>query len=250
MLYPAELRARWAERILGWVAAAYWCPKTALTARAAQGNLWGMITQNKETQAAITPAKAVSMLAEGNQRFLARKAEGRDLLKQVELTAGGQAPFAVVLSCIDSRVPAEMVFDQGIGDIFSARIAGNFVNEDLLGSMEFATKLAGSKLVLVLGHSACGAVKGACDGAELGHLTGMLAKIQPAVDAVPEPADAAARTSANGDFVQAVVEKNVELTVEAIRDQSEVMRDLETAGEIAIRGAVYDVASGAVTFCD
>ena len=208
-----------------------------------------MITQNKETQAQLTPAGARAMLVEGNRRFLERKVEVRDLLQQVELTAGGQAPFAVVLSCIDSRVPAEMVFDQGIGDIFSARIAGNFVNEDLLGSMEFATKLAGAKLVLVLGHSACGAVKGACDGAELGHLTSMLAKIQPAVDAVTEPVDTAARTSANGDFVQAVVEKNVELTVQAIRDRSEIMRDLEAAGDIAIAGAVYDVATGAVTFC-
>ena len=215
-----------------------------------EGTFSAMITQNSETQAQITPEIARNMLAEGNQRFLERKAQDRDLLKQVELTAGGQAPFAVVLSCIDSRVPAEMVFDQGIGDIFSARIAGNFVNDDLLGSMEFATKLAGSKLVLVLGHSACGAVKGACDGAELGLLTGMLGKLQPAVDAVAEPSDPASRTSANGDFVQAVVEKNVELTVQAIRDRSEVMRDLEAAGEIAICGAVYDVASGKVTFCD
>ena len=250
MLYPAELRAPRAERILARAAAAYRHHETPLTAHPRHGIFVAMITQNQETQAQITPEGARAMLAEGNQRFLQRKAEDRDLLKQVELTAGGQAPFAVVLSCIDSRVPAEMVFDQGIGDIFSARIAGNFVNDDLLGSMEFATKLAGSKLVLVLGHSACGAVKGACDGAELGHLTGMLGKIQPAVDAVTEPADAASRTSANGDFVQAVVEKNVELTVQAIRDQSEVMRDLEAAGEIAICGAVYDVASGKVTFCD
>ena len=158
MLYPAELRARWAERILARVAAAYRRHGTALTARPWHGILLGMITQDQETQAQITPEGARAMLAEGNQRFLERKAINRDLLKQVELTAGGQAPFAVVLSCIDSRVPAEMVFDQGIGDIFSARIAGNFVNEDLLGSMEFATKLAVSKLVLVLGHSACGAV--------------------------------------------------------------------------------------------
>lgn len=237
------------ERILPGGATAY-RSRVSLTGTSGEGIFSSMITQNSETQAQITPEIARNMLAEGNQRFLERKAQDRDLLKQVELTAGGQAPFAVVLSCIDSRVPAEMVFDQGIGDIFSARIAGNFVNDDLLGSMEFATKLAGSKLVLVLGHSACGAVKGACDGAELGLLTGMLGKLQPAVDAVAEPADPASRTSANGDFVQAVVEKNVELTVQAIRDRSEVMRDLEAAGEIAICGAVYDVASGKVTFCD
>lgn len=207
-----------------------------------------MITQNKDSQASITPARAQEMLQEGNKRFLERSGETRDLLEQVELTKGGQAPFAVILSCIDSRVPAEIVFDQGIGDVFSARIAGNFVNEDLLGSMEFATKVAGAKLVLVLGHSACGAVKGACDHVELGHLTGMLERIAPAVNAVPEPSDPGQRNSNNAEFVQAVVDKNVEMTVEAIRAQSEILREQESAGEIAIVGAVYDVASGRVEF--
>ena len=207
-----------------------------------------MITQNKETQASITPRRAQEMLAEGNRRFLERSPEERDLLEQVRLTSGGQAPFAVILSCIDSRVPAEIVFDQGIGDVFSARIAGNFVNDDLLGSMEFATKVAGAKLVLVLGHTACGAVKGACDGVELGHLTTMLAKLRPAVEAVTEPRDAAQRTSGNTAFVQAVVEKNVELTVAEIRRRSPLLREQEEAGEIAIVGAVYDVASGRVEF--
>ena len=207
-----------------------------------------MITQNKDTQASITPARAQEMLVEGNRRFLERSPEERDLLEQVRLTSGGQAPFAVILSCIDSRVPAEIVFDQGIGDVFSARIAGNFVNDDLLGSMEFATKVAGAKLVLVLGHTACGAVKGACDGVELGHLTTMLAKIQPAVEAVAEPTDAAQRTSGNAAFVQAVVEKNVDLTVAEIRSRSSLLREQEEAGEIAIVGAVYDVASGRVEF--
>ena len=207
-----------------------------------------MITQNKDTQASITPARAQEMLAEGNRRFLERSPEDRDFIEQVELTKSGQAPFAVVLSCIDSRVPAEIVFDQGIGDIFSARIAGNFINHDLLGSMEFATKLAGAKLVLVLGHSGCGAVKGACDHAELGHLTGMLSRITPAVNAVAEPSDPSQRTSGNADFVQAVVEKNVDLTVDAIRERSTVLREQEDAGEIAIVGAVYDVASGRVEF--
>lgn len=207
-----------------------------------------MITQTRETQAAITPDKALQMLREGNERFLARSPERRDLLEQVDLTKGGQAPFAVVLSCIDSRVPAEMVFDQGIGDIFSARIAGNFVNHDLLGSIEFATKLAGAKLVLVLGHSRCGAVMGACDGAELGHLTGMLSHITPAVNAVAEPTDSGQRTSANADFVQAVVVKNVEHAVAAMRERSSVLRELEESGAIKIAGAVYDVHSGRVDF--
>ncbi|MEM9381206.1 MAG: carbonic anhydrase family protein [Planctomycetota bacterium] len=207
-----------------------------------------MITQTRETQAAITPDRALEMLREGNERFLARAPEKRDLLRQVELTKGGQAPFAVVLSCIDSRVPAETVFDQGIGDIFSARIAGNFVNHDLLGSIEFATKLAGAKLVLVLGHSRCGAVMGACDGAELGHLTGMLAHITPAVNAVADPRDPGERTSANAAFVQAVVEKNVEHAVAAMRERSSILRDLESSGAIRIAGAVYDVHSGRVDF--
>lgn len=207
-----------------------------------------MITQNKDTQAEITPARAKELLVEGNQRFLARSPEERDLLAQVELTKGGQAPFAVILSCIDSRVPAEIVFDQGIGDVFSARVAGNFVNEDLLGSMEFATKVAGAKLVVVLGHSGCGAVKGACDNVELGHLTTMLANIRPAVEAVAEPSDPSRRNSGNAEFVQAVVDKNVDLAVQSIRDRSEILRDQEQAGEIAIVGAVYDVATGRVDF--
>jgi carbonic anhydrase len=152
------------------------------------------------------------------------------------------------LSCIDSRVPAELVFDQGIGDIFSVRIAGNFVNSDILGSMEFASKLAGTKLILVLGHTACGAVKGACDHAELGNLTGMLDKIAPAVEAVTEPAAAADRTSANIDFVNAVGAKNVTLTIERIREESPVLAEMEQAGEIQIVGGMYDIATGQVNF--
>ena len=152
------------------------------------------------------------------------------------------------MSCIDSRVPAELVFDQGIGDIFSVRIAGNFVNSDILGSMEFASKLAGTKLILVLGHTACGAVKGACDHAELGNLTGMLDKIAPAVDAVTEPAAAADRTSANIDFVNAVGTKNVTLTIERIREESPVLAEMEQAGEIQIVGGMYDIATGQVNF--
>lgn len=207
-----------------------------------------MNAQTKASQDAISPAKALELLQEGNQRFVAKQTVNRDLNLQVEQTSTGQFPFATVLSCIDSRVPAELVFDQGIGDIFSVRIAGNFVNTDILGSMEFASKLAGTKLILVLGHTACGAVKGACDHAELGNLTSMLGNIAPAVEAITEPADAADRTSANIDFVNAVGTKNVELTIERIREESPVLAEMEQAGEIQIVGGMYDIATGKVNF--
>ena len=207
-----------------------------------------MNAQTKASQDAISPANALELLKEGNQRFVAKQTVNRDLNLQVEQTTTGQFPFATVLSCIDSRVPAELVFDQGIGDIFSVRIAGNFVNTDILGSMEFASKLAGTKLVLVLGHTACGAVKGACDHAELGNLTSMLDNIAPAVEAITEPADAADRTSANIDFVNAVGTKNVELTIERIREESPVLAEMEQAGEIQIVGGMYDIATGKVNF--
>ena len=207
-----------------------------------------MNAQTKASQDAITPAKALELLKEGNQRFTTKQQVERDLNLQVEQTSTGQFPFATVLSCIDSRVPAELVFDQGIGDIFSVRIAGNFVNSDILGSMEFASKLAGTKLILVLGHTACGAVKGACDHAELGNLTGMLDNIAPAVDAIVEPTAAAERTSANIDFVNAVGTKNVELTIDRIREESPVLAEMEQAGEIQIVGGMYDIATGKVNF--
>ena len=207
-----------------------------------------MNAQTKASQDAISPAKALELLQEGNQRFIAKQQVERDLNLQVDQTSTGQFPFATVLSCIDSRVPAELVFDQGIGDIFSVRIAGNFVNTDILGSMEFASKLAGTKLILVLGHTACGAVKGACDHAELGNLTAMLGNITPAVEAITEPADAADRTSANIDFVNAVGTKNVELTIERIREESPVLAEMEQAGEIQIIGGMYDIATGKVNF--
>ena len=207
-----------------------------------------MNAQTKASQDAISPAKALELLQEGNQRFIAKQQVERDLNLQVDQTSTGQFPFATVLSCIDSRVPAELVFDQGIGDIFSVRIAGNFVNTDILGSMEFASKLAGTKLILVLGHTACGAVKGACDHAELGNLTAMLGNIAPAVEAITEPADAADRTSANIDFVNAVGTKNVELTIERIRQESPVLAEMEQAGEIQIVGGMYDIATGKVNF--
>ena len=210
-----------------------------------------MMTMNahtKETQAKITPANALALLKEGNQRFTSKQTANRDLNEQVDQTSTGQFPFATILSCIDSRVPAELVFDQGIGDIFSARIAGNFVNSDILGSMEFACKLAGTKLILVLGHTACGAVKGACDHAELGNLTGMLENIAPAVNAVSEPQDTSKRNSQNIDFVNAVGTKNVALTIARIREESEVLAEMEKAGEIAIVGGMYDLATGKVNF--
>lgn len=209
-----------------------------------------MKAQTKETQAMMTPFKALQALKDGNSRFQNNKENKRDLLSQVKDTGKGQYPFATVLGCIDSRVPAELVFDQGIGDIFNIRIAGNFVNKDILGSMEFACKLAGTKLILVLGHTACGAVKGACDDAKLGNLTGMLDKIKPAVQAIKVPENPTLRTSANADFVNDVAKKNVELTINNIREQSPVLAEMESAGEIMIIGAMYNIENGEVRFFD
>lgn len=207
-----------------------------------------MKAHTKETQALMTPQKALEELKEGNKRFQHNLRANRNLLEQVEDTTQGQYPFATILSCIDSRIPAEMVFDQGIGDLFSVRIAGNFINDDILGSMEFASKLAGARIIVVLGHTSCGAVKGACDNAELGKLTGMLDKIKPAVKAVTSPEDASQRTSQNLDFVNEVAEKNVAFSIEGIRSGSEVLAEMERNGEIMIVGAMYDVATGGVTF--
>jgi len=207
-----------------------------------------MKAQTKETQSALSHNQILDLLKDGNARFINSKKLDRNLQQQVDETSGGQFPFATVLSCIDSRIPVETIFDQGIGDLFSVRIAGNFVNDDILGSMEFACKLAGSKVLVVMGHTSCGAVKGACDGAELGKLTGMLDKIKPAVNAVENPKEASERTSANLDFVNEVARKNVELTIEAIRSGSEVLAEMEVKGEIQIVGAMYDVATGKVTF--
>ena len=207
-----------------------------------------MKAHTKITQAAITPNKAIELLKEGNQRFVARNMANRNLLDQVKDTASGQYPFATVLSCIDSRVSAELIFDQGVGDIFSARVAGNIVNEDLLGSIEFACKLAGTKVLVILGHTACGAVKGACDGAKLGNLTILLDKIIPAVNAVSEPSDAGQRNSKNIDFVNEVAVKNVHMTIENTRNMSPVLKEMEDNGEIKIVGAMYDINSGKVTF--
>ncbi|MFS4454531.1 carbonic anhydrase family protein [Maribacter sp. 2304DJ31-5] len=209
-----------------------------------------MKAHTKETQAAITPDSAIQLLKEGNARFVADNAINRNLLEQVKDTATGQYPFATVLSCIDSRVSAELIFDQGVGDIFSARVAGNIANEDLLGSIEFACKLAGTKVLVVLGHTACGAVKGACDGAKLGNLTILLDKITLAVDAVKEPVDASLRNSKNIDFVNEVALKNVQMTIDTIRKTSPVLKEMEDNGEIKIVGAMYDINNAKVTFSE
>lgn len=204
----------------------------------------------KEKQAAITPTDAIEMLRDGNRRFVKNQHADRDLLEQVADTATGQFPFATILSCIDSRVSAELIFDQGVGDIFSARVAGNIVNEDVLGSMEFACKLAGTKLVLVLGHTSCGAVKGAVDDAKMGNLTALLSKIRPAVEAVDEPAEPGERTSKNLDFVDSVARTNVSMTIENIRKDSPVLKEMEDSGDIKIIGGIYDINSAEVHFFD
>ena len=206
------------------------------------------ITQTAQTQASTTPAQALAMLVEGNARFLADTPFERDYRSQVQATAAGQFPFAFVLSCVDSRIPVETVFDQGIGDLFVGRVAGNFVNTDLIGSMEFATAAAGARLIVVLGHSECGAVKGACDHVRLGNLTHTLSNIVPAVYAVQDiPGE---RTSANKAFVDAVAHDNVEQTVQNVIDRSPVITDLIRQGRVTVIGAMHDIATGRVTFLD
>ena len=207
-----------------------------------------MKAHTKETQASMTPQKALQFLKEGNKRFQNNLKANRNLLEQVNDTSEGQFPFATILSCIDSRVSAELVFDQGLGDIFSVRIAGNFINEDILGSMEFASKLAGTKLIVVLGHTSCGAIKGACDDAKLGNLTTMLSKIKPAVEAVTEPTDKSLRNSNNTEFVDTVSEKNVSMAIENIRLKSPILNAMEENNEIDIVGAMYDINTGEVRF--
>ncbi len=207
-----------------------------------------MRTHTRETQQSITPAEALQYLKEGNERFCANLRANRNLLQQANDTRDGQFPFAAILSCIDSRTSAELIFDQGLGDVFSIRIAGNFVNDDILGSLEFACKLAGSKLIVVLGHTSCGAIKGACDGVELGHLTGLLGRIRPALGSVREPTDPARRNSRNEAFVQAVADANIDRAVAEIRERSPLLREMLEAGSLALVGGMYDIASGRVDF--
>lgn len=189
----------------------------------------------------MTPQQALEILLDGNKRYLSQQMETRNYLEQTKQTSGGQHPYAVVLGCIDSRVPLETVLDVGVGDIFGIRIAGNFVNDDILGSMEFACGVVGSKLILVLGHTSCGAVKGAYDNVEMGHLTGLVNKIKPAVEAIKADDEIA------DNDLDAISHKNVELTVEAIKARSSILADLASEGTIDIVGGMYDVGSGKVT---
>jgi carbonic anhydrase len=202
------------------------------------------------TQAArdsLTPAKVKELFVEGNYRFTHNNLTARDHSEQIRKSTEGQFPKAIVLSCVDSRVPVEDVFDRGIGDIFVARVAGNFVNEDILGSMEYACKVAGSKLILVLGHEHCGAVKAAIDHVELGNITGMLSNITPVVDSMAYEGD---RTSKNMDFVHKVCEGNINHTIEQIRMNSPILKEMEDLGQIEIIGGYYDMDNGKVTFMD
>ena len=205
-----------------------------------------MKTLTKEMQNAITPAMAMDILKEGNKRFVSNLKINRNLLQQANETSDGQHPFAVILSCIDSRTSAELIFDQGLGDIFSVRIAGNIINEDILGSMEFACKVAGSKIIVVLGHTKCGAVKGACDHVEMGNLTALLSKIQPAV--YDESTVKENRTSSNAEFVEKVATINVKRTVHGIMERSTILKEMIDAGSLGIVGGTHDIASGEVTF--
>lgn len=209
-----------------------------------------MKAHTSETQATITPARALEILKEGNARFVSNLRVNRNLLQQANETREGQWPFATVVSCIDSRTSAELIFDQGLGDIFSVRIAGNVINTDIIGSLEFACHLAGSRLVVVLGHTSCGAIKGACDHVEIGSLTELLAKIQPAVYEERQTSDPGARTSKNAKFVENVADLNVRRSVAAIVNRSYILEHMIGAGTAAIIGAKHDLSTGAVTFFD
>ena len=200
---------------------------------------------NSTTQGGMTPDTVLASLKAGNERFLTGTPNGADQKALISQTSGGQWPQAAVVSCIDSRVPVETVMDQYIGDIFVARVAGNFVNPDIVGSLEYACKVAGSKLIVVLGHEGCGAVKAACDRVELGNITQMLAKITPAVDAVSYDGE---RSSASTDFVNQVIDKNVEMTIDELRRTSPILAEMEKNGEIKIVGAVYKTSSGEIIY--
>lgn len=200
-----------------------------------------METFTKELQDKTSPNAAIDRLKNGNKRFIDKAITQRDFMSQVGQTSGGQFPFAAILSCIDSRVPAELVFDQGIGDIFNVRVAGNIVNEDVLGSLEYSCKVAGSKVIVVLGHTKCGAVTAACNHVELGNITHLLSKIQPAVSM-------AMKGEADAESIERVALKNIELSIEKIREESPILAEMEANNEIKIVGAIYDVATGAVCF--
>jgi len=209
-----------------------------------------MPVQTAESQAKMSPSEAINLLIEGNERFLNGAMKERDLMSEVEATANGQYPFACIVGCIDSRVPVTSVFDQGIGSLFVATVAGNIINEDILGSLEFGCAAAGSKAIVVLGHTSCGAVKGACDSVELGNLTSLLSKINASVKETVEPNDPALRNSSNLPFVNEVAKNNVNRSVEDIRIKSNILRRLEEEGKITIVGAMYDIGTGKVSFLD
>ncbi|MEO6423529.1 MAG: carbonic anhydrase family protein [Candidatus Nitrotoga sp.] len=205
-----------------------------------------MRTQTKETQASLTPEMAFQILKAGNERFAENRTVNRDLLEQLKDTSNGQFPFAVVLSCIDSRTSAELIFDQGLGDLFSIRIAGNLANEDILGSMEFACKVAGAKIIVVLGHSGCGAIMAACDDIKFGNFTALVNKLKPALTRVREPKTD--RNSQNTAFVEEVATANIFLTIANIKHRSEVLREMLENFQIAIVGGMYDTQTGKIEF--
>jgi carbonic anhydrase len=205
-----------------------------------------MKTLTQEMQKAITPAIALHLLQEGNKRFVNNLKVNRNLLQQVNETSNGQHPFAIILSCIDSRTSVELIFDQGLGDVFSVRIAGTIINEDVLGSMEFACKVAGAKIIVVLGHTKCGAIKGACDHVEMGNLTALLSKIQPAVRA--EKTTVENRTSSNEEFLEKVSTINIRRTVSAVLERSLILKELIETGECGIIGGNHDISTGEVLF--
>ena len=207
-----------------------------------------MRTLTKEMQAAITPSMALDLLKKGNERFVNNLKINRNLLQQANETSDGQHPFAVILSCIDSRTSAELIFDQGLGDVFSIRIAGNILNEDILGSMEFGCKVAGAKIIVILGHTKCGAVRGACDHVEMGNLTALLSKIQPAVH--DEKTVTENRNSGNNVFVEKVAIINVKRTVHAIMERSPILKEMIENGDIGIVGGTHDITTGEVNFYD
>jgi len=211
------------------------------------GSIAGTTAQTREKQAAINPSQALALLEAGNERFVSGQMLHRDFPRQVKDTSGGQYPFAAVVTCLDSRTTPEFMFDQGVGDIFSARVAGNIINEDILGSLEFATKVSGAKLIAVIGHTNCGAIKGACDDVQLGHLTSLLARIQPAVNAV-QTAPGEARSSKNRAFVEKVAEMHVRLTMKTLREQDPILNDMIERGQIGLVGGMYDLETGKVTF--
>ncbi len=202
----------------------------------------------QEEQAALTPSDVLTALKQGNKRFLAGTVTHRGHSAQVRKAANGQFPKAIIRSCVDSRIPVEDVFDRGIGDIFVARVAGNFENTDILGSMEFATRVSGAKLILVMGHSDCGAVKAAIDGVELGNITEMLENIKPAIDSLASYKGD--KTSANSEFVRLVTERNIQISMDDIRKRSPIIKEMERQGDVAIAGAVYDMSTGAIEFLD